>query len=79
MDNLSELDNVPNFFVVHNMPHNIMHDLSEGLVSYEMKLLLTYLVSAKYFSIATLTDQLRWFDFGYTVSCQMFPLNWMKE
>ena len=66
INNPSELDNVPNFSVVQNLPHDIMHDLFEGVVPYEMKLLLTYLVSAKYLSIATFNDRLRRFDFGYS-------------
>lgn len=61
----SELDQIPNFSVAENLPHDIMHDLFEGVVPYEMKLLLTHLVNAKYFTISTLNDRLRRFDFGY--------------
>lgn len=61
----SELDKIPNFSVAENLPHDIMHDLFEGVVPYEMKLLLTHLVNAKYFSIATLNDRIKRFDFGY--------------
>lgn len=61
----SELDQIPNFSVTQNLPHDIMHDLFEGVVPYEMKLLLTRLVDAKYFTIAILNDRLRRFDYGY--------------
>ena len=37
INNPSELDNVPNFSVVRNLPHDIMHDLFEGVVPYETK------------------------------------------
>lgn len=62
----SELDNIPTFSVAENLPHDIMHDLLEGVVPCELKLLLTQLVNAKYFTIATFNDRLRRFDFGYT-------------
>ena len=62
----SELETVPNFSVAQNIPHDIMHDLLEGVVPYEMKLLLKHLVGAKYFSMSTLNDRLKRFDFGYS-------------
>ena len=34
-----------NFSVAENLPHDIMHDLFEGVVPYEMKLLLTHLIT----------------------------------
>lgn len=63
----SALDEVPNFSVVQNIPHDVMHDLLEGIIPYEMKLLLTHLVvDSKYFTIATLNDRLKRFNFGYS-------------
>ncbi len=63
----SELDKIQYFSVTQNIPHDVMHDLLEGVVPLEMKLLLTYLVDdAKCFSIATLNDRLSQFDFGYS-------------
>ena len=62
----SELDEIPNFSVAENLPHDIMHDLFEGAVPYEMKLLLIHLIDDKYFNVATLNDRLRRFDFGYS-------------
>ena len=41
INNQSELDNIPNFSVVQNLPHHIMYDIFEGVVPYEMNLLLT--------------------------------------
>ena len=48
------------------MPHDIMHDLLEGVIPYDLKLLLKHLVSANYLSIAILNDRYRQFDFSYS-------------
>ena len=40
----SILDDIPNFSVAANIPHHIMHDLLEGVVPYEMKLMLRQLI-----------------------------------
>ena len=62
----SILETVPHFSVVRNLPHDIMHDLFEGVVPYEMKLLLTYCIENKYFSCVGFNNRLQQFDFGYT-------------
>ena len=41
-----------------------MHDLLEGVVPYEMKLLLSYLADEQLVSVSTVNDRLRRFDFG---------------
>lgn len=38
----SVLENIPNISVVENLPHDIMHDLLEGAIPYELKNMLTY-------------------------------------
>lgn len=40
----SILETIPNFSAASNLPHDIMHDLFEGVVSYKMKLLLKHCV-----------------------------------
>ena len=60
----SILEEVPGFSVVNGLPHDIMHDLFEGVVHYEFKLFLQHCVSSKFFSIETLNNRLRGFDFG---------------
>jgi hypothetical protein len=45
------------------MPHDIMHDLFEGIVQYEMKLLIVHCVEEKLFTIELLNDRLSRFDF----------------
>lgn len=62
----SSLDSLPNFSVVENMPHDIMHDLFEGAVPYELKLFLSYCTSQSFFSLDTLNHRLSAFDFGYS-------------
>ena len=62
----SLLDDIPHFSVAENLPHDIMHDLFEGVVPCEMKLLIMHLVNEKYFTIVTFNDRLRRYDFGYT-------------
>jgi len=60
----SRLEEVPGFSVVNGLPHDIMHDLFEGVVPYELKLLLTHCVHAKYFTMDTLNERIDAYDFG---------------
>ena len=53
----SVLDSISNFSVVTNIPHDVMHDLLEGVLPYKMKLLLTHLVSEKYVTIGMINDR----------------------
>ena len=67
----SALDGVPHFSVVQNIPHDIMHDLLEGVIPYHLKLMLTFFADSKLVSIATVNDRLCHFDFGYTQACDI--------
>lgn len=60
----SILEEVPGFSVVTGLPHDIMHDLFEGVVHYELKLFLHYCVSKRVFTIETLNNRVRGFDFA---------------
>ena len=60
----SVLEEVPEFSVTMGLPHDIMHDLFEGVVHYELKLFFIYCTSNNFFSIDTLNNRLRSFDFG---------------
>ena len=62
----SSLDSLSDFSVVKNMPHDIMHDLFESVIPYELKLLIGYCINKSYFSIHTLNHRLSAFDFGYS-------------
>ena len=59
----SILEEIPGFSVSSCMPHDIMHDLFEGVVPYEMKQLIVHCVEQKFFSIQLLNDRLSHFDF----------------
>lgn len=60
----SVLEEAPGFSVVTGLPHDIMHDLFEGVVHYEFKLFFHYCVSSNFFSVETFNNRLRGFDFG---------------
>ena len=55
----SILNSIPNFSVAQNLPHDIMHDLLEGVVPYELKLMLKYYVrECRYFTLSQLNERL---------------------
>ena len=64
----SKLDDIPVFFVVRNLPHDVMHDLLEGIVHDELTLLLNHCISCKYFSVSKVNECIVSFDYGYSVS-----------
>ena len=63
VNRLSILEEVPSFSVTNGLPHDIMHDLFEGVVPCEMKLLLSHCVQRKYFTIGELNERIKSFDF----------------
>ena len=62
----SILDDVPYFSVATGLPHDIMHDLLEGAVTYEIKALLGYAIGRKYFTLDDLNHRIDTFDYGYS-------------
>lgn len=48
------------------LPHDIMHDLFEGVVQYEIKLLLLHCIASKYFSLEEFNHRLIGFEYGYS-------------
>ena len=60
------LDDLPGFSVIDCLPHDIMHDLLEGAIPHEMKLLLQHCLDSRYFQLSTLNHRLLAFDFGYS-------------
>ena len=48
---------------MHGLHHDIMHYLFEGVVPYEVKLLLHHYIQSKYFSLELLNDRLDSYDF----------------
>ena len=64
VNRMSVLEEVPGFSVVTSLLHDIMHDLYEGIVPMELKLLLEHCISrCKYFSKDELNERLESFDF----------------
>lgn len=59
----SILENVPGFSVIRGLPHDMMHDLLEGVVPFEPKLFLQHCTSSKLFTIDELNDRIQKFDF----------------
>ena len=51
INRLSLLEEVPEFSVTKGLPHDIMHDLFEGVVPKHMRILLCHCVNMKYFGI----------------------------
>ena len=64
INRLSILEEVPEFSVVNGLPHDLMHDIMEGVVPYELKCLLSYCVHNKIFTITELNDRIKGYDFG---------------
>ena len=60
------LDDIVYFSVATGLPHDIMHDILEGAISFELKALLQHCVAKNYFCIALLNDRIQSFDFGYS-------------
>ena len=61
----SSLESLEGFSVVNGMPHDIMHDLFEGVIPYELKLLISLYISKSYFQLDTLNYRLKAFDFSH--------------
>ena len=62
----SILNTLPNFSVTSGLCNDVMHDLFEGVVPLELKLLIQHCVSEDYFTVAVLNDCILKFDFGYS-------------
>lgn len=60
---MSVLEEAPGYSVVSGLPHDIMHDLYEGVIPYEMKLLLKHCVSCKYFNLDELNTRIEQLGF----------------
>ena len=51
------------FSVIHGLPHDIMHDLFEGVVPLNILLLLEYCIAKKFFTMNDFNDRINNFDF----------------
>lgn len=64
----SILNTIPGFSVVTGLPHDIMHDLLEGVLNYELRLLLKHCFLSKYITVNLLNERIKNFNYGYTQS-----------
>ena len=69
----SIMEDVPGFSVATCMPHDIMHDLFEGAVPLELKLLMAHCVQCGYFTIPELNSRMERYDFSENRPCLIDP------
>ena len=62
----SILNNVLGFSVIGGLCHDIMHDMLEGALPYELRLLLHHLFNAGHLRLQEYNDRVKAFDYGYT-------------
>ena len=62
----SALGDIEHFSVASCLPHDVMHDLLEGLFPHELSLLLNHCISSGYFFIEYLNEKIMSFDYGYS-------------
>ncbi|XP_028395767.1 uncharacterized protein LOC114519789 [Dendronephthya gigantea] len=79
VNRLSVLNKVEHFDVCKCFPEDIMHILLEGLVPYEMKLLLKELIDeVRCLTLRELNHRIDSFDYGY-MNCKNKPTNITRE
>ena len=79
INRMSILEEVPGFSVATGLPHDIMHDLFEGVVHYELKLFLDYCLSQRFFTIEALNIRIQGFDFGHEDKPSLIDPKSMKD
>lgn len=61
----SPLNNIHNFHVIDQLPQDIMHVLLEGVIPYELSLMLAcFVVDDKYFTTDMLNDRIESFTYS---------------
>ena len=53
------------FHVANNCSHDVMHDVFEGVLSYDTLLILTALIEAGYFTLEVFNHRVQTFSYGY--------------
>lgn len=56
------------------LPHDIMHDIFEGVAQYEIKLVLKHCISKSYFSLDNYNHRLLYFNYGFSETDKPSPL-----
>lgn len=53
------------FNIIDGLPADAMHDLLEGVLQHEVKLLIKKCINNKFFTLAMLNERIANFDYGY--------------
>ena len=62
----SPLNMLEGFHVANSqLPHDVMHVLLEGVIPYEMSLLLKHFIAKKYLTLEGLNDKIQCFPYSY--------------
>lgn len=64
---------LPNFHVNKNISCDLMHDLLEGVLRYDMAFIINHLIKKKYFSLDLLNNRIRFFKFSTADSGNPMP------
>ena len=62
----SILNHLQYFHVTSGLSPDIMHDLLEGLLQYELKQLIQHLINEKVVSLTHINEAIQFFPYGYT-------------
>lgn len=60
-----QLSDLKYFHIIDNPTVDIMHDVSEGVIPFSLKLLFTFCCNSKIFSFDELNSMIQYFDYGY--------------
>lgn len=54
---------LPNFHVTKNLSCDLMHDMLEGILRYDMAQIISQLIKRKYFSLEQLNERIKYLSF----------------
>ena len=71
----SSLIDVSNYSIFGGgLPHDMMHDIFEGVAQYEIKLVLKHCIAKSYFTLNEYNNRLLYFDYGFSETDKPSPL-----
>lgn len=65
---------LPNFHVTNNLSCDLMHDVLEGVLRYDMAHIIFSLITKKYFSLRQLNERIKYFKFAESDTGNPIPL-----
>jgi len=63
-----------NFHVTNNLSCDLMHDMLEGVLRYDMAQIISHLIKKKYFSLEQLNERIKYFKFSEADTGNPIPL-----